>query len=69
MLVGLDKLDKFNQDRKPTSIEMVYYLFWEKGIDYNTFNKLPLPYIFSVLKAIVFVRQEEEKAIKRMRKR
>ena len=48
---------------------MLYYLFWEKGIDYTQLKKLPIPYIFSILKAHNWVKKEEEKAHKKAMKK
>lgn len=64
---GLDALDDIliKDTSKPDNIEMIYYLFWEKGIDYNRFKDLPLPYIFKILKAHNWVKSEEEKAYKK----
>lgn len=50
---------------KPSNIESVLYLFWDKGIDYNTFCELPIPYILSILKAHTYIKKEEEKAHER----
>ena len=49
---------------KPTDIESVLYLFWDKGIDYNQFIELPIPYIISVLRAHSYVKNKEKEAIK-----
>ena len=48
---------------------MIYYLFWEKGIDYGRFKSLPIPYIFRILKAHNWVKKEEEKAYKKANKK
>ena len=68
---GLDVLDSFveKDSSNPNNMEMVYYLFWEKGIDFNRFNKLPLPYIFKILKTHSWVKKEEEKAHKKANKK
>ena len=59
-------LDDFvDKSEKPTNVESVLYLFWEKGIDYNQFKRLPIPYILSVLKTHNWVKKEEEKAYKK----
>lgn len=61
----LDDLVTGNPD-DPSNIDTIYYLFWEKGIDYNRFKDLPLPYIFKILKVHSWIkekeRQEYEKA-------
>jgi len=49
----------------PTTAESIYYLFWEKGIGYNQFKDLPLPYIFKIIKTHNWVKSEEEKAQKK----
>jgi hypothetical protein len=63
MLDGLN--DFVDRSDQPSNMEMIYYLFWEKGIDYNRFKDLPIPYIFKILKAHNWVKQEEEKAYKK----
>lgn len=52
-------------DTKPNNIESVLYLFFDKGIDYNTFIELPIPYILSILKSHVYIKKEEERAMKK----
>ena len=49
----------------PSAIETIYYLFWEKGIDYNQFKELPIPYIMSILNTFNYVKKKEEEAMKK----
>jgi hypothetical protein len=48
----------------PTDFEAVLFFFLEKGVDFNAFCDLPLPYIFSMLKANRYVNEETRKATK-----
>lgn len=68
MLPNLDTLNKFNKD-SPNMMDYVYFLFWSKGIGFNEFNELPIPYILSVLDTYIYKKKQEEKEIKRMRKK
>lgn len=54
---------------KPTNLETVYYIFWEQGIDYNAFKKLPIPYILSIIKTRSWVKKEEEKEYKKAQRK
>ncbi len=66
MDLSLDKLDKFvAKKNQPTSMEAIYYLFWDKGISLTEFNQLPIPYILSILKVHTYKNKEEQKEIKR----
>lgn len=66
MEVNLDKLGELvSHKHKPTNMEAIYFLFWEKGISLEEFNKLPLPYIFGILKVSNYKNKEEEKAYKK----
>jgi hypothetical protein len=69
MNLDLSSLDEEVRLSKPSFLDTVYYLFWEKGIPYSEFNDLPLPYIFSILRTFNYVKEEEQKAIKKARKR
>lgn len=62
-----DILDEIVKGKKfkPSNIDRIMYLFWEKGIDYNRFKDLPIPYIFKMLKVYNWVKEEEEKANKK----
>lgn len=59
----VDKVDE------PSSYEFALYIFWEKGIGYEDFKKLPIPYTLSILKTLRWVRKEEEKAHKKAQRR
>jgi len=50
---------------KPSNMDMIYYFFLEKGIDYNSFIVLPIPYILKIIKTNNWVKKEEEKAYKK----
>jgi len=66
MLGGLDTLNEFNKvSSKPTDIEVIYYIFWEKGIGLTDFNKLPIPYILGIIKTQNYVKKLEEESIKK----
>ncbi len=54
---------------KPSDSEMIQYLFWEKGIAYDRFKDLPIPYILKIIKTHGWVKKEEEKAHKKANKK
>lgn len=70
-MLGTEILDEIVNGKKfkPSNIDMIYYLFWEKGIDYNTFKELPIPYIVSIIKTHNWVKEEEDKANKKANKK
>jgi len=70
-MFNLGVLDEIipKDSRKPSNIEFMYYLFWEKGIDLNRFNELPIPYILSITKTHNWVKEEENKAYEKARKK
>jgi len=64
---GTEFLDKLTSKSsgKPSNMDVIYYLFWEKGIDYNRFKDLPIPYILKIIKTNNWVKKEEENAYKK----
>jgi hypothetical protein len=70
-MLDLSVLDEIipKDNTKPSNIEFIYYLFWGKGIDYNAFNNLPIPYILSITKSYNWVKKEEEIAYEKARKK
>lgn len=68
-MFGTDILDTIVKNKKPSNIDMIYYLFWDKGISYEEFRKLPIPYIIRILKTFSYVKEEEEKAYKKANRR
>lgn len=66
---NLSALDKFTTKFSPTAFESVMYLFWEKGISYAEFCKLPMPYIVGVLNTFDYVKKREERAYKKANKK
>lgn len=57
--------DLVEDTTKPSGLEMVHYLFWEKGIDLSQITNLPLPYILGIIKTHNYVQKEQEKELKR----
>lgn len=68
-MLDLSGLDEFTTDKAPSNMDFILYLFWEKGIDYNRFKGLPLPYILKIMKTHNWVKKEEEKAYKKANKK
>jgi len=64
MDLGLSVLVK---DKKPTNLEFIYYIFWERG-QLQVLERLPLPLIFSIMNTHVYMKEEEVKAMKKGRK-
>ena len=58
----LDEITGKDNSKKPSNVDMVKYIFWEKGIDYTQFKVLPIPYILTILNTHNWVKSEEEKA-------
>lgn len=50
---------------KPSDLEFIYYLFWERGISLREVNELPIPYIYSVLSSLGHIKEEEQKSLNR----
>ena len=57
------------KSNKPSNLDMIHYLFWEKGIDFNNFNELPLPYIISILKTHSYIKEEEKKEMDKAKRK
>ncbi len=68
---GLEELDSILKESSelPTNLDYIYFLFFEKGIDYFKFNKLPIPYILSILKTHEYKLDQEEKAYKKAQRK
>lgn len=60
---GLESIATKKKENKPSDLEMLYYLFWRKGITLKEINELPIPYIFGILRTFTYVKNEEEKAL------
>ena len=63
----LGELSEFFEEdnKKPTNLESVYYIFWDKGISQVEFELLDLPYIFNIIKVFKYTKTEEAKAMQR----
>jgi len=68
-MIDLSILDRHTTKYKPSSFESVLYIFWEKGVSYNEFVDLPMPYIIGILNTFDYVKKEEEKAYKKAKKK
>jgi len=65
-LAGLNDLAELatNKD-KPTQLDYIYYLFWDKGMGENDVNEMSIPYILSIIKTHSHVQKEQEKEMKK----
>ena len=64
-LLNLDDFFEPDKSKIPSDYEKTLFFFLEKGVDYNTFMELPIPYIFSMLKTNSFYVEEERKRSKK----
>jgi hypothetical protein len=66
-MIDLSILDEVSTQkaRKPSDYEFILYLFFDKGIGLEEFNRLPIPYILSVIKTHNYVKEKEAEAYKR----
>lgn len=70
-MLGRSLLDSISTKNvnKPSDLEFVYYLFFDKGISLKEFNELPIPYILSILKTHNFVTEQERKALEKSQRK
>jgi hypothetical protein len=64
----LDKIVE-GQSFKPSDLETVFYIFWDKGIGYTEWCNYPIPYIISILNTHNYVKRLEEKEMKKAHKK
>lgn len=67
--IDLSGLDSLTNEYKPNNLEMIYYLFWEKGISKTEFDELPIPYIISILNVYNYVKGLEAKEMKKAQRK
>lgn len=66
---GIDKIVSAGK-YVPSNIDTIYYLFFDKGVDFIQFSHLPIPYIITIINVHSYIKTEEEKAHKKaMRKK
>jgi hypothetical protein len=67
----LDDFEEFfeKKTKKPSRVELTQYLFWEKGITLREFEELPIPYILSILRTHIYIKEKEEKELAKLRKK
>ena len=56
------------KNTKPSNLEYIYYIFWKKGISYDEFNKLPVPYIFMIMKCYMYEIEQKKKDAEKAKK-
>lgn len=54
---------------KPNNTEMLMYLFFERGISYEEFKRLPLPYILSMASVHGYIRDLEAKEMEKAKRK
>lgn len=45
---------------EPSELDFIFHYFFTKGVDFNAFCQLPIPYILSVLRTESYLRELEE---------
>jgi len=68
MFLSLDE-EFGGKSPEPEPYETIWWSFWEKGISLEEFNKLPLPYIFSIISTQNYVNQKQEEAHKKAQRK
>lgn len=57
----LEGLDGFVEgEDTPSDIELLWHHFFERGVSLREFEELPIPYIFSMLRAAEYRRKQRE---------
>lgn len=71
MIPLFEQLDKLTTEHKtkPGEVNLIWYLFWDKGISYNDFAELPIPYILSIIQTHQYVQKQQEKEFKKSQKK
>ena len=64
-------LDKIVEGKsfKPSNLDTVFYIFWDKGIGFTEWCNYPIPYIMSVLSTNDYVKKLEDKEIRKANKK
>lgn len=67
----LEGLNEFVTDKQnePEPYEWVWYLFFSHGISYSEFQKLPMPYIMSIVRTHKRKSELEEAEMKKARRK
>ena len=68
-MIDLSGLDKHTTRFKPSPLDMVYYLFFSKGITLEKFNALPIPYIKRMVETHAYIKEQEARAMKNASKK
>ena len=70
-MMGTDVLDLASgkSSKKPTLLESTMFFFLERGVGYEEFIRLPLPYVMSMIKTHNYIESEKSKAAKKAKKR
>jgi hypothetical protein len=66
-MLNLNELDEFLLDKEyiPDPIDIIYYLFWEKGFSMEQVNELPIPYIMSIVSTHGYVKKKEKESLEK----
>jgi len=72
-MMGLNALDaslksQFGEKHKkfvPNNLNFIHYLFFEKGIGIEEFNRMPIPYIMSMVNTHSYYKELELNGMKK----
>lgn len=62
-------LDEIVTNKAPNAETYVKYLFWDRGIDLNQFNKLPIPYILEMVQVYTYIKEQEIREAKKAQRK
>lgn len=68
-MINLSSLDEHFSKKGPSTLEFIYYLFFKRGIPLDKFNELPIPYILSMVNTHSYIKEEQNKEIKKSQRK
>ena len=48
----------------PSNLELLYYMFFDKGIGLKEFNTYPIPYILGIMRTNKYIKDKEKESLK-----
>lgn len=63
------ELDCLVDKQIPSTLDFIYFSFWDRGISLEEFNRLPIPYILTMIQTLNYIKAKEQNELEKTKRK